>query len=78
MGLKVNEITFFVSFFTTIVTLFIARSLLSGQAQYLAIPISILANAISFFLTNFIQNKGFVRADSPNAAPSLKPFEDNS
>lgn len=78
MGLKVDQTTFFVSFGTTIITLLLVRLLLSGQVQYLGIPICIFANTISFFTTNFIRNKGFVKMPPKNSAPSLKPFEDKT
>jgi len=75
MGLKVDERTFFISFFATIATFIIARFILSGQALYLAIPISIFANAISFFLAHFIQNKGFTRSQPKKYSPTLKPYD---
>ncbi len=57
MGLKTDARSFYISSVTTILSFFFAKFFLPNL---FFIPFAILMNALSFFGTHYIQNKGFV------------------
>jgi hypothetical protein len=63
-GLKTNARSFFVSLLVTSITFVLIKLYFSN---YLLIPLSILANGISFFAAHFIQNRAFVLAKRQNS-----------
>jgi SSS family solute:Na+ symporter len=62
-GLKTNPSSFFISLAFTFISFIFAKLFLSN---YLLIPFSILANAISFFCAHWIQSKGYTVAKMVN------------
>lgn len=57
MGLKGNEGSFFIAFFSTIVVFILSYLYLPTQ---LVIPVGIVTNTLTFFGSHFLRNKSFV------------------
>ena len=65
MGLKTNTKTFLTSSVVTIIAFIIARAYLPDALGHLLLPISVLANGLSFFGDHYLRNGGIVTSQ-PN------------
>ena len=71
LGLKTDARSFVISAVVTIVTFILAKLYVPKAINYLVLPISLVANTISFFTAHIIQNQGIVIIKSQGKESSL-------
>ncbi|MHB9147058.1 MAG: sodium:solute symporter family protein [Candidatus Amoebophilus sp.] len=70
IGLKPDKKPFYVSMVITVFTFIITTFYLPKSQAHLGVPISIVVNAISFFIVHLIQNRGVAMVDRNHSESS--------
>ena len=78
LGLKTDTRSFLISSAVTIATFILAKLSLPEAVGYLLFPISVVANAISFFAAHIIKHEGIVTVKIPTKERGLQPPKSHS
>ena len=73
LGLKTDTRSFLIASVATITTFILSKLCLPAAFSYLALPISIAANAISFFAAHIVQHQGIVTVKIQAQERGLQP-----
>jgi Na+/proline symporter len=71
MGLEPSKRAFYVAAAITILAWVVITTWLPEQYDYLALPVSIMANGVAFFSTHYVLNKGFKLSEPPEDSTAI-------